>query len=244
MITVVLLLLLGGLWTPLDDLRSLPTVAAGLRAAPTVVPTPAQDPSSLVKQVEQHYRSVRTLRAEFVERWSDSPASVRIESGIVSLRRPREMRWEYREPEKKLFLSDGRTVYFYVPADHTVRRSLLRNSADWHVPLAWLAGSARLEKIFSKIEWAPTPQAGQGPSPRALRGLPRSPEDGYREAILEFNESFQLTRLLIRDTVGREMEFRFGKWEENVSLAAQDFRFVVPPGVVVVDESDLVGAGQ
>lgn len=202
---------------------------------------PANDLARVVKQVEQHYRSIKTLRAEFIERWSDSPTSVRLESGMVSLRRPREMRWEYREPEKKLFVSDGRTVYFYVPADQTVRRSLLRDSADWRVPLAWLAGSARLEKIFSKIEGAPLPQAGHG---YALRGLPRSSDDGYREAILEFNDGYQLTRLLIRDTVGREMEFRFGKWEENLSLAAQEFRFVVPPGVVVVDEADLVGGRQ
>ncbi len=200
------------------------------------------DLPGVVKQIERHYRSIKTLRAEFVERWSDSPTSVRLESGIVSFRRPREMRWEYREPQSKLFVSDGQTVYFYVPADQVVRRSLLRESADWRAPLAWLAGSVRLEKIFSKIEWAPSPRVVQGPPRRALRGLPRSPDDGYREAILEFNDRYQLTRLLIRDTVGREVEFRFGTWEENSPLRAEEFRFVVPPGVAVVDEADLVGA--
>ncbi len=197
------------------------------------------DLPGVVKQIERHYRPIKTLRTEFIQRWSDSPASVRLESGIVSIRRPREMRWEYREPERKLFISDGRTVYFYVPADRTVRRSLLRDSADWRVPLAWLAGNLRLRKVFSRIEWAVPPRPGRG---YALRGLPRSPDDSYAEAILEFNDNDQLTRLLIRDTVGREIEFRFGKWEENVPLPAKGFRFMAPPGVAVVDEADLVGA--
>ncbi len=225
---------------------------------PGVVRTPTNDLPSVVKQIERHYRAVKTLRAEFIQRWSDSPASVRLESGIVSIRRPREMRWEYREPESKVFISDGRTVYFYVPADQTVRRSLLRDSADWRAPLAWLAGSARLGKLFSKIEWAASPRPVHGKPVQgepfeknsqdkpgrgyALCGLPRSPDDGFTEAILEFSDGYQLTRLLIRDTVGREVEFRFGEWEENLPLPAQEFRFVVPAGVAVVDEADLAGA--
>ena len=229
---------------PMLGTVSLCFILLGLLGLFGAVGTSADDLSSVVKQVERHYRPVKTLRAEFIQRWSDSPASVRLESGIVSLRRPREMRWEYREPESKLFVSDGRTVYFYVPADRTVRRSLLRESADWRAPLAWLAGNVRLGRIFSKIEWAASPPPGGGPPRRALRGLPRSPDDGYAEAILEFNDGYQLTRLLIRDAVGREVEFRFGKWEENLPLPVQEFRFRVPPGVAVMDEADLVTARE
>jgi outer membrane lipoprotein carrier protein len=211
-----------------------------------VLPASANDLAAVVKRIERHYRPIKTLRAEFIQRWSDSPTSVRLESGIVSFERPRAMRWDYREPQPKLFLSDGKRVYFYVPADRIVRRSLLRDTVDWRVPLAWLAGNVRLRKLFGRIEWAPLAspvqgKPGHGPPRRALRGLPRSLEDGYKEAILEFNDGFQLTRLLIRDTVGREIEFRFGPWEENLPLGAQAFHFTVPPGVAVVDEADLVG---
>ena len=43
-----------------------------------------------------------------------------VERGVVSIKRPGRMRWEYKDPEAKLFISDGRTFYFYVPADRQV----------------------------------------------------------------------------------------------------------------------------
>ena len=77
---------------------------------------------AIARLLEEHYHHAQTLRAVFLERYSEGPREARIESGTVYFRRPGRMRWEYESPEKKLFVADGKTVWFYVPADHTVTR--------------------------------------------------------------------------------------------------------------------------
>jgi len=36
------------------------------------------------------------------------------------VKKPGKMRWDYKSPEQKLFLSDGRRIYLHVPADNQV----------------------------------------------------------------------------------------------------------------------------
>ena len=42
------------------------------------------------------------------------------ERGTLQVKKPGRMRWEYVEPEHKLFVSDGRKIYSYLPADKQV----------------------------------------------------------------------------------------------------------------------------
>ena len=62
------------------------------------------------------------------------------------------MRWEYDSPEKKLFLVDGKTTWFYVPYDHTVTKAPVKESSDWRTPLALLTGKADLSRLCSQID--------------------------------------------------------------------------------------------
>jgi len=84
--------------------------------------TSAPDVKTIVHRLETRYRSARTLQATFLERYTENGRVVRIEAGIAYFRRPGKMRWEYEAPEKNLFLVDGKSAWFYVPADHTVTR--------------------------------------------------------------------------------------------------------------------------
>jgi len=80
------------------------------------------DPNQTVKRMEARYRSAKTLQATFLERYAENGSVLRSEAGTAYFRRPGKMRWEYERPEKDLFLVDGKTAWFYVPADHTVTR--------------------------------------------------------------------------------------------------------------------------
>src|SRR5260370_23202186 len=62
------------------------------------------------------------------------------------------MRWEYEAPERKLFIADGKTVWFYVPADHTATKAPIKESSDWRTPLALLTGKAHLSRLGSRID--------------------------------------------------------------------------------------------
>ena len=218
--------------------------------------TPAK---TIVRLVEDHYRRAQTLRAVFLERYSEGPTQARIESGTVYFKRPGRMRWEYESPEKKLFLADGKTVWFYVPYDYTVTKAPVKESSDWRTPLALLTGKADLSRLCSRIDVVHKGTIPAGHS--VLRCLPKGqvkpklPSDkeasdqlsdlpgtgDFTEVLLEANTSTgELARIEIRQPGGIDLEYRFGDWQENISLADSMFHFDVPVGVSIVDGADLI----
>src|SRR5712664_4244502 len=137
--------------------RLLAPFAMGLAlAAPFAGIAPAYDVKPNVKPLVElfaaRYRAARTLRATFLERYTENGRVVRVEAGIAYFRRPGKMRWEYERPEEDLFLVDGKTAWFYVPADHTVTRVPAKQSADLRTPLALLAGQMKISRVCSRVE--------------------------------------------------------------------------------------------
>lgn len=195
-----------------------------------------------------------TLRAVFLERYSESSHDARIESGTVYFRRPGQMRWEYESPEQKLFVADGKTVWFYVPADHSVTRQPMKESSDWRTPLALLTGRAKLSRLCNRIELVGASANAEGHV--VLRCMPRGENEpkqaqakssgegpgelpgagDFTDVLLEVSpESGELFDVRVRQTGGIELEYRFGNWQENVPLAEDLFRFQAPRGVAIVD---------
>src|SRR6202163_4378124 len=119
-----------------------------------LIVTWAPDVKTIVNRLETRYRSARTLQATFLERYTENGRVARVEAGIVYFRRPGKMRWEYESPEKNLFLVDGKSAWFYVPADHTVTRVPAKESTDWRTPLALLAGQMKISRVCSRVELA------------------------------------------------------------------------------------------
>src|SRR5215470_6878607 len=81
-----------------------------------------QDVRQLARAVDEHYNRLRTLQADFTENYR-GVGSDRVESGTLWLKKPRKMRWEYRSPRQKLFVSEGKVVWFYMPGEHQARKT-------------------------------------------------------------------------------------------------------------------------
>jgi outer membrane lipoprotein carrier protein len=201
------------------------------------------------RALEARYQHAHTLKAIFLERYSDGSGGVTSESGTVYFSRPGRMRWEYESPEQKLFLVDGANAWFYVPSDHTASRAKLKESSDWRTPIALLAGSANLSKLCRNIQIVDSlrqrdKQAEELPSPgdSVLRCTPRDTSgDSGQEVLLETDSEAHLVRVIIRQPGNAETEFRFGNWEENIPIPEAKFHFQPPPGVAIVDQQSLSG---
>src|SRR6266478_4426671 len=94
---------------------------------PSLIGAEVLDVHALARAVDEHYNRLRTLQAEFTEVYRGSGIE-RTESGTLwlakgGLKKPGKMRWEYRSPREKLFVSDGKDAWFYVPADRQARRT-------------------------------------------------------------------------------------------------------------------------
>src|SRR5713226_3358344 len=112
------------------------------------------DVEAVVARFQARYHSARTLQASFLERYRENGRVVRVEAGTAYFRRPGKMRWNYQAPEKNVFLIDGKTAWFYVPADHTATRVPAKESADCRTPLALLLGDMKLSRVCAQIQTA------------------------------------------------------------------------------------------
>jgi outer membrane lipoprotein carrier protein len=196
--------------------------------------------AATVKRLEARYRGAKSFRAAFLERRSEGTRSMQAEAGTLYLQRPGMMRWEYEAPEKKLFLVDGKFAWFYVPADRTVTKAPVRESADEQIPLLLLTGKTKLTRVCRRLELADVHV--EAADRTALRCLPaRNAAGEYREALIEVDAVGHLVRLLVREPGDVETEFQFGAWQDNPVLPPSLFHFSPPQGTAIVDERTLLG---
>lgn len=197
------------------------------------IPVQGEDIHQLARAVDAHYNHLRSLQSDFTEIYrGDGPE--RVESGTLWLKKPRKMRWEYRSPKEKLFISDGEAVWFYLPTERQLRKTSLRKLDDLRSPLAFLLGKTKLEnelRGLSKVVDQSPLVAGN----ILLRGVPQAMVGQTNEVQLEITPSNQIVRIVLVEADGGITEFRFAGWKENLELNDSRFQFTPPPGVETVE---------
>jgi len=193
----------------------------------------AADVKELAGAVDAHYNHLRSLEAQFTEVYQGAGAE-RTETGTLWLKKPGKMRWEYRSPREKLFVSDGRLAWFYVPEDRQARKTAAKKLEDVRSPLAFLLGKTKLEKELRGLSVAAdvTPlEAGNV----VLRGVPLAMEDRVSEILLEVTPDHQIARIVIQEVDGAATEYRFTNQKEDVAVADGRFEFRPPAGTETVE---------
>jgi len=193
----------------------------------------AVDVKTEAAAVDAHYNHLRSLQAEFTELYRGSGME-RTETGTLWLKKPGKMRWEYRSPREKLFVSDGRDAWFYVPADRQARKTAAKKLEDVRSPLAFLLGKTKLEKELRGLSLAPDvePMAAGNV---VLRGVPEALADRVSEILLEVTPEHQIARIVIQDVDGAATEYRFGEIKEDVTIGDGRFQFKPPAGTETVE---------
>jgi outer membrane lipoprotein carrier protein len=204
-----------------------------LMATAVATASPAPDVHVIAQAVDERYNHLRSLQAEFTEIYRGAGME-RTESGTLWLKKPGKMRWEYRSPRDKLFLSDGKDAWFYVPGERQVRRTAVKKLDDLRSPLAFLLGKTKLEKELQGLSLAPD-VAPLAAGDVVLRGVPKSLADRVSQVLLEITAEHWISRIMIEEVDGSVTEYRFSSYRENANVPDQRFQFVVPDGVEVID---------
>jgi outer membrane lipoprotein carrier protein len=151
-------------------------------------------------------------------------------SGRISLKAPRQFRWEYQQPYPQLIVADGDHLWLYDPdlEQVTVR---VQSYEEQSSPLAALIDPGELDRQFV---------VGEGGQANGLTWVDlkaRKPEDSaVQSAKLGFNAS-GLATMVFEDQLGQRTEVTFSQWKRNGALPADLFRFTPPVGVDVVGET-------
>ncbi len=183
--------------------------------------------------MDERYNHLHTLQAEFTEIYRGAGME-RTESGTLWLKKLGKMRWEYRSPREKLFLSDGKDAWFYVPGERQVRRTAVKKLDDLRSPLAFLLGKTQLEKELQGLSLAPD-VAPLEARDVVLRGVPKNLAERVSQVLLEITPEHWISRILVEEVDGSVTEYRFSDEKENVAVDDRRFQFAVPDGVEVID---------
>lgn len=188
------------------------------------------DTGTLLKTVEARYNKAQSLRLEFSESYAGPQRPVQRESGTLWLKKPGRMRWDYRDPAGKIFLSDGKDVYLYLPEEHRAEKSRLKESEDMRAPLAFLLGRLDFAKEFRSFET----RADQTTGNTWVVALPKSENLAYTEVQFLASADGAIHRVVVTGQDRSRLEFVFSGEQMNAPVSADQFVFRVPPGVQIV----------
>jgi outer membrane lipoprotein carrier protein len=182
--------------------------------------------------LQKKYDGVRDFRADFVH---DSEGGLlrkkQSERGVVQVKKPGKMRWDYTAPEPKVFVSDGRRIYLYVPADNQVIISAVPEADQATTAVLFLVGKGSLTRDFT-VSYGD----GETGDTYALRLQPRLPERDYDWLhIVVDRRTLQIRSLSAADSQGGRSTFQFSNYKENTGLADKTFEFKIPRGADVTN---------
>jgi outer membrane lipoprotein carrier protein len=193
-----------------------------------------EDVKTLAAAADEHYNYLQTLQAQFTEVYRGSGIE-RTESGTLWLKKPGKMRWEYRSPREKLFVSDGKDAWFYVPGDHQARKTPARKLDDIRSPLAFLLGKTKLEKELQALSLAPDVPP-LNPGDVVLRGVPRALADRVSGILLEIAPDKSIVRIVINEVDGSVTEYRLSESREDEPIPDSRFHFKPPAGTETIED--------
>jgi outer membrane lipoprotein carrier protein len=213
-------------WGSLTCLVILLLLTACLPVAGQQVALSAND---VAKRVDDHYNHLQTLKASFKEQY-DGLGMHRSETGVMMLRKPGRMRWEYQSTAGKVFVLDSKYAWFYAPGDTQVQRIAASQLDDLRSPLRFLLGHTKIESELQGLTLA----AGPG-GVYTLSGQPKGQQKRIAKLSLTVTAAGTITGILIVEADGAETRFNFTDEVANASIPDAAFHFAPPAGVPVVD---------
>lgn len=196
-------------------------------------PTPAT-PEALAQALQKKYDTVRDFSADFVHNYQGGVLrKTATERGSVLVKKPGKMRWRYKAPEEKLFVSDGVKMYSYVPMDNQVIVTDVPAADEATSSILFLAGKGNLTRDFT-ASYGEESEAPPGSS--ILKLVPLKPDREYESLTLVLDARLRMLMLVTLDAQGGRSAFTFSNFKENVGLSDKEFNFTVPRGADVITD--------
>ena len=171
-------------------------------------------------------RTIRDFTAKFTQTYrSGALGRAIVETGTVKVKRPSRMLFQYVAPDKKLFVADGDSYYFYVPRDKQV---MVQNQRGDKRATARILAEGRLLDHFKCVG------EERDTLGRKLVLAPIEKDANVTRISVVLDAQLRLLALEIQDAEGSTSRMVFDGFRENVGLKDSEFRFDVPKGVEVI----------
>jgi len=197
----------------------------------------AQDPQAIIGRAARVYRSLASLRADFVQ-VIDNPMIDSAESrGTLVQAGPAKLAMRFSDPPGEAIVVDGEHVWVYTPStvpDQVVRLSVPSGGPVYgYNLLAWLLDrpAERYRPSYLRTERI------DGRTTDAIQLIPAVPNLPFTKAVVWIDRENALPRRLeIHEESGATRTLSLSHIQVNQSVPASTFQFKVPSGVRVIDQ--------
>lgn len=207
--------------TEVPYLRRLLVLAVLAFAPTTAYPAPLA--------LDDAAKAMSGMAASFTHRFTAKGFKTsQVESGTVIFGDLPRMRWSYSKPEQKVFVFDGSTSWFYVPADRQVTLGRVTDARKRELPFLLLGDPVARDRAFVVKQ-----QKRGGSIVTTLQ--PRDRGAIVRNVTVTIAASTNLIqRIEYSDRDGNRTSFDFSGYHRRAA-PADTFRFNPPAGVQVIN---------
>lgn len=151
-------------------------------------------------------------------------------SGKIFIKRPGRMRWEYREPEKQIIITDSQTLWIYRPEDNQVMTGEAPSYFGEGKGASFLSDMKTVRKNFSiNLEIAGTSDF------HFLRLVPLRRNVDLAEIYLTIsNQNFHILQIITYNSYGDKTVIKLRNFDFDYTLSDDMFRFTPPEGMDVL----------
>ncbi|MFI5207882.1 MAG: outer membrane lipoprotein carrier protein LolA [Gemmatimonadales bacterium] len=183
------------------------------------------------------FQKVATLRADFTQSVSDPMIGTNESSrGEYLAQRPNRFAMRWRHPAGDLILSDGQTLWIYLPSstpNQVIRSNFARSGQSVDVIGEFLD---RPREHFT-IAFVKSDSIGHRPAD-VLEFTPRAANAPYRSVLVWIDRRDNLPRQVeIAEASGGSRRVTLDRLQVNGAVPASTFVFTPPAGARVVDAS-------
>jgi outer membrane lipoprotein carrier protein len=201
--------------------------AAGGDAAEACPPA-----TEIAQRLQARYDTTKNFRADFRQETKVAALGQGEEAfGTVVFMKPGRMHWEFQMPQRQSMIADGTTLWIYQPADKQVLKAAFGAAFISSMPVSFLAGVGRIKDDFN-VEADPR---GCNAQRFYLKLIPKQGQDLGGLTLAVTRPAYDIVEAAVTDPVGNVTTLSFSNIQRNAPIADDEFRFVVPPGVDIVN---------
>lgn len=194
----------------------------------------SQTAEDVALRVENTLRAYRSLQANFEQFYYSATVSTPLhEKGKLYFKKPNLMKWQYEDPEEKVFLIKDDFFWDYNKEDKTLIKYDLSRGEENSEVIALLSGQVSLLDDYS-VELNPFPTESAGTI--QIKLTPKDEDSSDTFLLLEIDENtWFIQKLISFDWAGNKTEFRFSKVKTNINLPDRTFELRVPSDVEIIE---------
>ncbi len=191
--------------------------------------------SDVVKKIKERFAVLESYQANF-KIVSDKSGSKKRQSGKVYYKNSSKMLIEFHEPYGQKIVSDGKTMWLYIPSMNVVAEQDLKRESGSIFSSVTRSG---LRRLFSKYHYkfASKKQPEVQPDGAMAYTLflkQRESRSGFRTLKLWISDEYLITRVYGETSSGKNVEIKINNIKTDVVLSNGLFKFDVPSKAKII----------